>query len=68
LAACGSIAAKDWAHKIPWLLTQYHGFTTHSQLSEAKLLEQGIKPNSIRRLFVGTEHIDDLKAGFEAVK
>ncbi|MDR0452508.1 MAG: O-acetylhomoserine aminocarboxypropyltransferase/cysteine synthase [Treponema sp.] len=45
--------------------------TTHSQLSEAELLEQGIKPNTVR-LSVGTEHIDDiiddLKAGFEAVK
>ncbi|MDR1410963.1 MAG: O-acetylhomoserine aminocarboxypropyltransferase/cysteine synthase [Spirochaetaceae bacterium] len=45
--------------------------TTHSQLSEAELLEQGIKPNTVR-LSVGTEHIDDiiddLKAGFAAVK
>jgi O-acetylhomoserine (thiol)-lyase len=45
--------------------------TTHSQLSEAELLEQGIKPNTIR-LSIGTEHIDDiiddLKAGFDAVK
>jgi O-acetylhomoserine (thiol)-lyase len=45
--------------------------TTHSQLSEAELLEQGIKPNTIR-LSIGTEHIDDLlddlTAGFEAVK
>ncbi|MDR3336354.1 MAG: O-acetylhomoserine aminocarboxypropyltransferase/cysteine synthase [Treponema sp.] len=45
--------------------------TTHSQLSEAELLEQGIKPNTIR-LSVGTEHIDDiiddLKTGFAAVK
>ncbi|MDR1352130.1 MAG: O-acetylhomoserine aminocarboxypropyltransferase/cysteine synthase [Treponema sp.] len=45
--------------------------TTHSQLSEAELLEQGIKPNTVR-LSVGTEHIDDiiddLKAGFETVK
>ncbi|MDR1900626.1 MAG: PLP-dependent transferase, partial [Treponema sp.] len=45
--------------------------TTHSQLSESELLEQGIKPNTVR-LSIGTEHvddiIDDLKAGFEAVK
>jgi O-acetylhomoserine (thiol)-lyase len=45
--------------------------TTHSQLSEAELLEQGIKPNTIR-LSIGTEHIDDiiddLKQGFAAVK
>jgi O-acetylhomoserine (thiol)-lyase len=45
--------------------------TTHSQLSESELLEQGIKPNTVR-LSIGTEHIDDiigdLKHGFEAVK
>lgn len=33
--------------------------TTHSQLSESELLDQGIKPNTIR-LSIGTEHIDDL--------
>lgn len=33
--------------------------TTHSQLSEAELSEQGIKPNTIR-LSIGTEHIDDI--------
>jgi O-acetylhomoserine (thiol)-lyase len=45
--------------------------TTHSQMSEAELLESGIKPNTVR-LSIGTEHIDDilddLKLGFEAVK
>ena len=45
--------------------------TTHSQLSEQELLDQGIKPNTIR-LSIGTEHIDDIIAdldgGFEAVK
>ena len=45
--------------------------TTHSQLSEEELLEQGIKPNTIR-LSIGTEHIDDLLAdleeAFKAVK
>ncbi len=45
--------------------------TTHSQLSEAELAEQGIKPNTIR-LSIGTEHIDDIIAdlqnGFDAVK
>lgn len=45
--------------------------TTHSQLTEAELSEQGIKPNTIR-LSVGTEHIDDILAdlqnGFESVK
>jgi len=38
--------------------------TTHSQLSEAELLDQGIKPNTIR-LSVGTEHIDDIIADLE---
>ena len=45
--------------------------TTHSQLSEEELADQGIKPNTIR-LSIGTEHIDDiiadLEKGFEAVK
>lgn len=45
--------------------------TTHSQLSENELLDQGIKPNTIR-LSIGTEHIDDLLAdlekGFAAAK
>ena len=44
--------------------------TTHSQLSSEELLEQGIKPNTIR-LSIGTEHIDDiiadLEKGFAAV-
>jgi O-acetylhomoserine (thiol)-lyase len=38
--------------------------TTHSQLSEAELAEQGIKPNTIR-LSIGTEHIDDLIAALD---
>jgi O-acetylhomoserine (thiol)-lyase len=45
--------------------------TTHSQLTEEELLDQGIRPNTIR-LSIGTEHIDDiiadLEKGFEAVK
>ena len=44
--------------------------TTHSQLTEEELLDQGIKPNTIR-LSIGTEHIDDiiadLQGGFDAV-
>ena len=44
--------------------------TTHSQLTEAELAQQGIRPNTIR-LSVGTEHIDDILAdlenGFRAV-
>ena len=45
--------------------------TTHSQLSEAELLDQGIRPNTIR-LSIGTEHIDDiiadLEQGFAAIR
>ena len=45
--------------------------TTHSQLNEEELLEQGIKPNTIR-LSIGTENIDDiiedLEEAFKAVK
>ena len=45
--------------------------TTHSQLSPEELLDQGIRPNTIR-LSVGTEHIDDILAdlerGFAAVR
>lgn len=35
--------------------------TTHAQLTEAELLEQGIKPNTVR-LSIGIEHIDDILA------
>jgi O-acetylhomoserine (thiol)-lyase len=45
--------------------------TTHSQVDEKDLLEQGIKPNTIR-LSIGTEHIDDiisdLARGFEGIR
>ena len=45
--------------------------TTHSQLTEAELEDQGIKPNTIR-LSIGIENSDDLisalDAAFEAVK
>ena len=45
--------------------------TTHSQLSEEELLDQGITPGTIR-LSIGTEHIDDiiadLEKGFAAVR
>ena len=45
--------------------------TTHSQLTEAELADQGIKPNTIR-LSIGTEKAEDLiaalDAAFEAVK
>ena len=38
--------------------------TTHSQLSQEELLEQGIRPNTVR-LSVGTEHIRDILADLE---
>ncbi|MCI8597003.1 MAG: O-acetylhomoserine aminocarboxypropyltransferase/cysteine synthase [Lachnospiraceae bacterium] len=45
--------------------------TTHSQCTDDELLDQGIKPNTIR-LSIGTEHIDDiiqdLEEAFKAVK
>lgn len=45
--------------------------TTHSQLNEEELAEQGIRPNTIR-LSIGTEHIEDiiedLEEAFKAVK
>lgn len=45
--------------------------TTHSQLTEDELLDQGIKPNTIR-LSIGTENVKDLIAAldeaFEAIK
>ena len=45
--------------------------TTHSQLNEEELSEQGIKPNTIR-LSIGTENIDDiiedLEEAFKAVQ
>ncbi len=44
--------------------------TTHSECNEDELLDQGIKPNTIR-LSIGTEHIDDiiddLKYAFDAL-
>ena len=44
--------------------------TTHSQLSDAELADQGISQSTIR-LSIGTEHIDDiiadLEAGFSAI-
>lgn len=45
--------------------------TTHSQLNESELIEQGIKSNTIR-FSIGTEHIDDIiydiEQAFNAVK
>ena len=45
--------------------------TTHSQLTDEELADQGIKQNTIR-LSIGTEHIDDILAdlenGFAAVR
>ncbi|MFT3985814.1 MAG: O-acetylhomoserine aminocarboxypropyltransferase/cysteine synthase [Lachnospiraceae bacterium] len=45
--------------------------TTHSQLNEEELLDQGIRPNTVR-LSIGTENIDDiiedLEEAFKAVQ
>ena len=38
--------------------------TTHAQLTEQELADQGIRPNTIR-LSIGTEHIDDIIADLE---
>ncbi|MCD7844134.1 MAG: PLP-dependent transferase, partial [Clostridiales bacterium] len=38
--------------------------TTHSQLSPEELLDQGIKPNTIR-LSIGTENINDIIADLD---
>ena len=38
--------------------------TTHSQMHEKELLEQGIRPGTIR-LSIGTEHIDDILEDLE---
>ena len=44
--------------------------TTHSQLNDEELEDQGIRKNTIR-LSIGTEHIDDIIAdldkGFSAI-
>lgn len=57
------------AHKIPLVI--HPATTTHSQLNEEELAEQGIKVNTIR-LSIGTENIDDiigdLEQGFKAVR
>lgn len=45
--------------------------TTHSQLTEEELLDQGIKPNTVR-LSIGTENVNDLidalDKAFESIK
>ena len=41
--------------------------TTHSQLTEQELADQGIRPNTIR-LSIGTEHIDDIPGGRVCVR
>ena len=45
--------------------------STHAELNEAELADQGIKPNTIR-LSIGTEHIDDiiedLEGAFKAIQ
>ena len=57
--------AKEWVQHI------HPATTTHSQCTEEELLDQGIKPNTIR-LSIGIEKVEDLiaalDAAFEAVK
>ena len=54
-----------------FLLLQGLETTTHSQCTEEELLDQGIKPNTIR-LSIGTENVDDiiedLDEAFKAVQ
>ena len=56
---------------LPISLVIHPASTTHSQLSEEELNDQGIRPNTIR-LSVGTENIDDiiedLEEAFQAVQ
>ena len=74
--------AKDWVDHLKLFsllanvadvksLVIHPASTTHSEDSPEELLDQGIKPNTIR-LSIGTEHIDDiiadLEEAFEAVK
>ena len=52
-------------------LVIHHATTTHSQCTEEELIDQGIKPNTIR-LSIGIEKVEDLiaalDAAFEAIK
>ncbi len=78
----GAQTAQKWIDSLPIFsllanvadvksLVIHPASTTHSQLTEEELADQGIKPNTIR-LSIGTENIDDLiealEAAFEAVK
>ena len=74
--------AKKWIDNLPIFsllanvgdaksLVIHPASTTHSQLTEEELLDQGIKPNTIR-LSIGIEDADDLiaalDAAFDAIK
>ncbi|MGI6211843.1 MAG: O-acetylhomoserine aminocarboxypropyltransferase/cysteine synthase family protein [Anaerovoracaceae bacterium] len=74
--------AKDWVDQLKLFsllanvadvksLVIHPASTTHSENSPEELIDQGIRPNTIR-LSIGTEHIDDiiadLEEAFEAVK
>ena len=74
--------AKKWIDNLPIFsllanvadvksLVIHPASTTHSQLTTEELLDQGIKPNTIR-LSIGTENVDDLiealETAFTAVK
>ena len=45
-------------------LVIHPGSTTHAQLTETELAEQGIRPNTVR-LSIGTENIDDILQDLE---
>lgn len=66
----GALTARKWIDSLPIFsllanvadaksLVIHPASTTHSQLTEEELREQGIKPNTIR-LSIGTENISDL--------
>ena len=71
----GEAEARKWIDNLPIFsllanvadvksLVIHPASTTHSQLSDEELAEQGIKRNTVR-LSIGTEHIDDLIEALE---
>ena len=78
----GEAEARKWIDNLPIFsllanvadvksLVIHPASTTHSQLSDEELVDQGIKRNTVR-LSIGTEHIDDLidalETAFAAIK
>ena len=45
-------------------LVVHPGSTTHSECNEQELLDQGIRPNTVR-LSIGAENIDDIIADLD---